>query len=268
MRSRAFLIAFAAIACAACAAVFDVSKLGPGTENDAGPDAQSADASADEDSAAPCPEGGASMRRIGAYCIDSTETTNADYAAFLDRTDGGASAPVNAACGEDRDRVPGDSWPVAPEWQKLPVVGVSFCDAWSYCKANGKRLCGRRGIYGGASLASSETSNAEQSEWYRACSKAATRRFPYGDEAAAGECATQNTLRLVGEKCEGGYAGIFDMVGNAKEWIDACDSQFNGVELCTLQGGDPIQDLADCKTVQVLGRHAKSPLAGIRCCAD
>jgi formylglycine-generating enzyme required for sulfatase activity len=276
-------IAIASIACGACSALFDVSKLGGGEaeRNDGGPDAltdaRTEDArdagtdatTAEEDSAAPCPgEAGAPMKRIGVFCIDSTEVTNAEYAAFLDRTDGGAAAPVHAACGDDRDRVPVANWPAAPAWGRLPVVGVSWCDAWSYCKAAGKRLCGRRGVYGGASLASSETSNAEASEWYRACSKAGTRRFPYGNEAVPGECATDNRLRWVGEKCEGGYAGIFDMVGNAAEWIDSCDSQFNGVELCALQGGDPTRDLADCKTVQVLGRHAKNPITGFRCCAD
>lgn len=280
-RSTLPWIAMGSIACAACSAFFDVSKLGAGGDepSDGGPEAASdagveaaidagIEASVDEDSEAPCPEAGAPMRRIGVYCIDSTEVTNDAYAAFLDRTDGGASAPVNAACGDDRDRVPAENWPADPVWGRLPVIGVSWCDAWSYCKSVGKRLCGRRGIYGGASLASSETSNAEASEWYRACSKAGTRRFPYGNEGVPGECATDGRLRWVGQKCEGGYAGIFDMVGNAAEWIDSCDSQFNGVELCALQGGDPTRDLADCKTVQVLGRHAKNPITGFRCCAD
>lgn len=274
-------LALATLACGACSAFFDLSKLGEDADGatDAAPDASRPDAEADdaagdaappeEDSNAPCPATDAgAMKRIGVFCIDTTEVTNTAYAAFLARTDGGAAAPVHAACGDDRDRVPAERWPAPPENGRMPVLAVSWCDAWSYCKSAGKRLCGRRGIYGGASLASSETSNADASEWYRACSKAGTKRFPYGDEPVPGECATTGFLRWVGEKCEGGYAGIFDMVGNAAEWIDACDQQFDGTEVCALMGGDPYENLADCKTVQLLGRHAKNPVSGFRCCAD
>lgn len=204
------------------------------------------------------------MRRIGVYCIDETEVTSGQYATFLDRTDGGSSAPVHPACAVDVDRLPAEGWPSPPEWRSLPVLSVSWCDAWSYCAAHGKRLCGRRG---GGALPSTETSNPAASEWYRACSKAGEKRLPYGNEPIVGECATNREVRWVGEKCEGGYRGIFDMVGNAAEWIDVC-STFGSLELCVLQGGDPFESLADCKTVKLLGRHAKNPVAGFRCCAD
>lgn len=269
MRRGWQLLVFAPLACAACGAFFDLSKLGAEADLvEGGADAADADAEShpDEDSSAPCVDAGVPMVRIGAYCIDATEVTQGEYEAFLARTDGGASAPAAPECGDDGDRVPKESWhPGDAFFRKFPVMGVSYCDAWSYCRAAGKRLCGRRG---GGALASADVANAETSEWYRACSKAGTKIYPYGDESVNNACATDNSVRPVGQGCEGGYTGIFDMVGNAGEWIDACDAEFQGTELCVMQGGHPTETLARCTTHRLLGRHAKFPFAGIRCCAD
>lgn len=272
MRRGWLLVGLAPVACAACGAFFDLSKLGAEAELvDSGPDAADAadaapEANPDEDSSAPCLDGGVPMKRIGAFCIDQTEVSQGDYETFLARTDGGASAPRSKECEDDRDRVPSEEWhPGEPFWRRFPVIGVSYCDAWSYCHAAGKRLCGRRG---GGALASADVGNAETNEWYRACSSAGTKTYPYGNQSVNNACATDNTLREVGQGCEGGYPGIFDMVGNAGEWVDACDVMFNGTPLCVMQGGHPTETFAKCTTHQVLGRNAKYPFAGIRCCAD
>lgn len=263
----------------ACSTLFDLSKLGPdpGAAPDSPPsapivsDAGSRDADSDaaeleEDSSAPCPAGsGAPMKRIGVYCIDTTEVTSGRYQAFLATTDAGATtAAAPAACAADLDRVPTENWPPRPEWKQLAVTDVSWCDAHAYCAHTGRRLCGRRG---GSSLVPGDSTNAATSEWYRACSKAGTKKLPYGDEPIVGECSTTNELRVVGEKCEGGYVGIFDMVGNAEEWVEAC-AGMAGVDMCMAQGGSALDRRADCTTAKAYGRHVKRPLVGFRCCAD
>lgn len=247
-----------AAACVACGAIFDLSALGRG--DDAGPSgsdggdaradaSDSSDGSIDEDSSAPCVfEAGAPMKRIGAYCIDSVEVTNAHYGKFLDRADAGSLGTVMpAACSSDLDRVPTENWP--PTWGDLPVTGVSWCDAYAFCAFAGKRLC------------------RSESEWYRACSKGGTKRLPYGDEPVVGECATVNELRPASGKCEGGYVGIFDMVGNAEEWTNDCASG-DPSATCAVRGGSALDSLADCTTSRPYPRGLKRPVLGFRCCAD
>ena len=259
------IVVAGAAASAACGALYDLSALGG--DNDAGgadgadggadgadaarvDAADAADGALDEDSSAPCVyEAGAPMKRIGAFCIDTIEVTNGAYGAFLDRADAGAIGAAPAACSAEIDRVPAENWPSRPEWVDLPVTGVNWCDATAFCAYAGKRLC------------------TSTKEWYRACSKAGTKRLPYGNEPVVGECATVNELRAASGKCEGGYVGIFDMVGNAEEWTSDCTSGDPGAT-CTVQGGSALDSLADCTTSRPYPRSIKRPLVGFRCCAD
>jgi formylglycine-generating enzyme len=152
------------------------------------------------------------------YCIDSTEVTNAHYAAFVAAKRGdtsGQRAECNWNTSFDPAEPLGDDYPVLLDW----------CDAVAYCKWAGKRLCGR---IGGGAIPSGEGSTASVSEWYNACSKGGTRVYSYGDELERDRCneaiwSPRAALR-VGEKaqCEGGYPGLFDMSGNTAEWEDSC----------------------------------------------
>ena len=73
--------------------------------------------------------------------------------------------------------------------------------------------------------------------------------------------------------CEGGYAGIFDMVGNVSEWIDDCDDTG-----CAHRGGsfgsgttpDAAAELdeVECLASGHIGRLSKYGSVGIRCCSD
>jgi sulfatase modifying factor 1 len=270
-------VLFVLLPCAGCSAFFDLAALGPGTSPpdttdaatndaivDAGQDAASDAPDELEDSSAPCPvDAGSAMRRVGAYCIDTTEVTNAAYGHFLDGLDGGSPAVRHAACSEKTDWTPTESWTVLGT---IPVRGVDWCDAFAYCASVGKRLCRRRG---GGPLSLADTASADAAEWYRACSKAGTRVFPYGDELIGGECATGGQVRAVGQGCEGGYLGIFDMVGNAMEWIDACSGDAAS-DVCTLMGGSVLDPSARCSTTTgaQFSRMARNPVMGFRCCAD
>jgi hypothetical protein len=73
--------------------------------------------------------------------------------------------------------------------------------------------------------------------------------------------------------CEGGYAGVFDLIGNAAEFIDACDFDKDGPppsssEIfigCLVAGGaSPSTGAAD----GWIGYPLTDSNTGFRCCAD
>src|SRR5262249_6416251 len=78
----------------------------------------------------------------GTFCIDATEVTNGAYKAFLAASPDPSAQP--AFCGWNTDYSPSSFY--GPD--DHPVVYVDWCDAYAYCEAAGKRLCGAIG--GGA----------------------------------------------------------------------------------------------------------------------
>jgi formylglycine-generating enzyme required for sulfatase activity len=177
-------------------------------------------------------------------CIDSTEVTADQYAVFVE-----AGVAVTAqidGCGDNTDFVPhaqGDAG-------NQPVQEVDWCDAYTFCDWAGKKLCGAMpGYDGGAPTdASGDAADAfshgmsvaagrdgNVNAWAWAC-KGGERDliYPYGYRADASACnsfASDWPMVPVASfpKCEGGYPGLFDMVGNAKEWIDECEGGVCGV---------------------------------------
>ncbi len=247
-----------------------------------------------------CPHGpfGSAMIEVPApdgssYCIDAFEVTNDAYATFLATDPTPADQPPRCFGPDPGDwydpqcvnSVPGNTegfvpyyWPPEPGHEKHPVVGVEWCDAHSFCKANDKRLCGR---IGGEEIDHGEVRDDDQaamdqvlanfedpslSEWYNACSAAGTKPWAYGDAFEKGRCAV-GELAAVGqyERCEGGFAGLFDMSANADEWENGrlCvievppDFDDDGGEYRMTRGGG----------CQGLPRRLDGG-AGIRCCAD
>lgn len=173
----------------------------------------------------------------GSYCVDATEVSNARYAAFL------ASANVCAQpsfCAWNTSFVPAAAWPAPVEKADHPVVHVDWCDAYAYCASVGKRLCGRIG--GGANAADAFDDPAK-SQWFRACSNAGTRTYPYGNAYSTSACnggdLDLKTTVVVGSKaaCVGGYPGLFDMSGNVWEWEDSCSAVTGAADPCRLRGG-------------------------------
>jgi formylglycine-generating enzyme required for sulfatase activity len=150
-------------------------------------------------------------------------------------------------------------WPPTLGTEARPVVGVDWCDAWSFCDWAGKRLCG---ALDGSQLPFTSAGGAT-SEWSIACSRDGQRVFPYGDVVEVGTMAT----------CEGGFAGVRDMSGNAHEWIDACAG--NG-ECALLGGGIGGHSAADMQCSSAAGIQRTLPgddgglswirETGFRCC--
>jgi formylglycine-generating enzyme required for sulfatase activity len=75
--------------------------------------------------------------------------------------------------------------------------------------------------------------------------------------------------------CDGGYGGIFDMIGNAAEWEDSCDDPGDAgdqVALCMVRGGSfrfPVDaSTQTCTNIDVESpRQTRSNDIGFRCCA-
>lgn len=216
-----------------------------------------ADAAADAPSS-PCPPGlpGPTMVEIpdAGFCVDSTEVTNAQYSEFLAATaDGGDAGFLDG--GLPADCLPFVSFapkPQSPGGQNEPVTYVSWCDAWAYCRWAGKHLC-------------TGQSDAGAGEWRDVCTRGGTRALPYGDSPEAGACNVVSAAQaavMSFPNCEGGYAGVFDMIGNVHEWIDECSAGS-----CTSVGGWAGNGAAtSCATQQPFGQRSVSNGLGLRCC--
>ena len=115
----------------------------------------------------------------------------------------------------------------------LPVSGVDWCDAYAYCKAQSKRLCGR---IGGTTLPKAEFSDPSKSQWMNACTSGGQFTHTFG---AWQGLSSQDTCNGAGNWQTGqtpaavpvgslsgcassaaGYAGVFDLTGNVAEWED------------------------------------------------
>jgi formylglycine-generating enzyme required for sulfatase activity len=119
-----------------------------------------------------------------------------------------------------------------------PINGISWFDADKYCKAQGKRL-------------------PTEAEWEKAARGGDARLYPWGDEEASCEQAIMKGVEegrgcgvlKSGKKPETGYPwnvgsrapnpyGLYDMAGNAYEWVndwfstsyEACGEDCSGVD--------------------------------------
>jgi len=280
-------VAGAGVALAACSLVVDTDGLASevaegaldgassaaegATPTDAPPDdpRETPDADAGADAFGPCVgRAGPTGIRVGTYCIDATEVTVADYKAFLAASPTEIPAPP-ATCAWNTSYTPG-AWPVAGD--TLPVTDVDWCDAYMYCAWAGKRLCG---AIGGGPTAPFDVDDPAVDQWFAACSAGGTRRRPYGDASA--DAAVCNVVPTDGgglwnvassPACSGGYPGIYDLLGNATEWVDSCTGTAGATDDCRIReswyGGERS---ADCATTGVRGRDTHHSARGFRCCS-
>jgi len=217
---------------------------------------------------------GPTMVNVGAYFIDSTEVTAGHYRAFLEaRGDDVSGQPSacswNTTFWDDAIRMNPDD---------RPMTNLDWCDAHAFCAWAGKRLCGRIG--GGAipvPLVGSEPSlesmyDPEESQWYRACggpNGAAHPSAPGGCNTPGPDGALAAVATFPG--CEGYYDGVFDLEGNAAEWVDACVSDEGAEDLCFLMGGSYVftadESFCDRVPAEYPRRDSAAPF-GFRCCND
>ena len=147
-------------------------------------------------------EGPAQTIEMKAYYIDKFEVTNAQYKQFCDAT--GWPYPTETQTNRDYFNNYPDS----------PIIGVSWFDASSYAQWAGKRL-------------------PTEEEWEKAASwdpkTGSKRQWPWGDEPDPDRANFSGGPYPVGSFPEGASAyGVYDMVGNAAEWVNAFYQAYPG----------------------------------------
>lgn len=225
-------------------------------------------------SGAGCPgTAGPTMVNIGAFCIDSTEVTRAQYAEFL-IAKGSDLTGQPADCFNNLNFVPGlavsetacATGAFDPTTNpNHPVTCVDWCDAATYCSWAGKRLCGD--LAGGV-----PSGPPGAGEWYYVCSQGGTTDYPYGGTSDPSACVTApQSTALAPVKSKPGCTGqsqpfndVYDISGNAAEWTrkpPLADPEAWGASYRALS-------TAKCGiwgTAKVLQMY---PELGFRCCAD
>jgi formylglycine-generating enzyme required for sulfatase activity len=252
----------------------------PAVASDAGDAFAPIEAGVDGVDPAACPgTGGPGMVRLPrGYCIDRTEVTRSQYETWL------ATNPTTA--GQD-PRCDWNTTFTPPGWCAMvacqgadcgahPQACVDWCDAFAYCKAVGKRLCGARS--GGPVEYGDGYADASQSQWYNACTSGGVHAFPYGDTyekvrcngSDSGLAMTAAAGSLAGCQSPAAfYDGVFDLSGNLAEWEDACDGATGAEDKCRLRGGsyDTYYLGMDCNQDYSVRRGLITQTQGIRCCS-
>lgn len=231
------------------------------------PDADADAAIIEAGDASDCPQTGRgpAMVRYGSFCIDSTEVTNDQYAAFLAAGDKPAQPSV---CSWNSTFEPQSSWPPAGGQGGLPVVEVDWCDARAFCAWAGKRLCG---YIGGGALATADENDPAKDQWFAACSGGGARNYPYGNALVTSACNISGSRVATGSlaSCQGSIPGLYDMSGNVTEHIDVCQGSQGAADRCAHRGGH-FNDTADarlrCTASQSTARQSRYGDVGIRCC--
>ena len=174
---------------------------------------------------------------LPAFFIDAFEVSNEQYFAFV--TAKGAAAPASWV----GQRYPGD------EQALRPVQGVTFQWATAYCQSLGKRL-------------------PSEAEWEAAARGTDGRVFPWGADAAAGglpDSGTYDRGSIVANKTP---EGVFDLTGNAWEWVgDTYDTRVKA-DLHILRGGQNGYLRKSSLRLPVSNQSSALKIAGFRCAAD
>jgi hypothetical protein len=199
------------------------------------------------------------------FCIDATEVTVKDYAAFVGSPTGFTPKCPGHDYAAKPKSAPGDGY---------PVVGVDWCDAYDYCQWAGKRLCGN---INGGSIAPGEWMDATRSAWFYACTNGGTTSFPYGNTYQSTTCAgeTYTATVAVGSLlgCHGTaapFSAVFDMSGNVAEWEDGCDDPVDAADkTCPSRGGWISETEATMRCDDNSSQYAReyNDQTGFRCCS-
>jgi len=224
------------------------------------------------------------------FAIDATEVTVLAYSQFLD---GRAPPPRETSdpkCAWNESYVPAvtslnldpncetsfDYEALLADAPDRPVACVDLCDARDYCAWAGGHLCGA--IEGG--VLTGDTRNTDVDAWYVACSLSGAQPYAYGDTFDVSACNvdgnpaggmgadTVSVATLPG--CEGPLAGLHDMNGNVKEWLDYCeDAEDLSQSVCYRVGGaffegEAAQSRCDATTLGFRATAGKD--TGVRCC--
>lgn len=221
------------------------------------------------------------------YCIDSTEVTRAQYAAWLATvTPERIARRPSTWCAWNTTFTP-DAPGMAgthvcqTNCDNHPQVRVDWCDAHAYCMDVGKSLCGK---IGREALAYADYADVTKSEWYSACTSGGQNTYTYGTNYSSGTCNTSDrwtsdtatTVAVASSpQCQGTgqYAGVYDLSGNVQEWEDSCapiDYNYPERDKCRVRGGAYHlfkQSETACNYDASWDRFLHDDSIGFRCCS-
>jgi formylglycine-generating enzyme len=232
----------------------------------------------------PAPDG-------GTFCIDSTEVTQAQYAAFLAAKNGDTSGQ-SSECSWNTSfaaysppDVDAGEIPYDPSSYGSYPAEVDWCDAVAFCQWAGKSLCAvgiQGGVDGGVSV------NWSDDQWIWACTGGNT--YPSLNADGGADCVNPDVEPDGGAVPDNGYllqsvnsdsacqssnkafGGIFDQLGNVSEWVDYCADGLNGTspgEQCIFLGRYGRPCLPYPNRDMLVGQNVTQMDAGgpgIRCC--
>lgn len=238
----------------------------------------------------PCPgTKGPVMVRVGTamnnFCVDSTEVTVGQYREFTTAIGADVSGQP-PECAWNTSYAAGAGGPT----DDIPIAGVDWCDAHAYCKFAGKRLCGKQqaDTFAG-SVSEGDLGDFNTNEWLLACSNVGQLRYPYGGiqqplACNTGEADAGRTVPVKSKTtCQGGFPGVYDMVGNLWEWFDGpCPPPDAGKDAaakdagpqkqeCVVKGGSYLvtgSNLGCATDGRGASRDRRSLDIGFRCCSD
>ena len=205
----------------------------------------------------------------GSFFVDATEVTVAQYGLFLAAKAGDVSGQ-SAVCSWNQSYYDG---PVPMDPDNFPQTSVDWCDAAAYCAWAGEHLCGH---IGGGPIARADIFDETLSQWFVACGGGGFHPNGNPDTLGSPRCNSgSGALAPVASfaTCEGYYPGVFDMEGNAAEWVDSCAGETGASDVCYLMGGG-IFDNGGSFCDEVYGdegepyhREDQAGAFGFRCCS-
>jgi formylglycine-generating enzyme required for sulfatase activity len=209
-----------------------------------------------------CTVRGPTMVQVASsFYIDSTEVTSAQYQIFL-TANGTDTSGQPSVCAWNTTYQPAAALNAATD----PVTNVDWCDALAYCTWAGKHLCG---AIGGGPIAIADALMATKSQWFLACGGPGGSSHPNGTSVCNSTGGTTDLAPVATfPGCEGFYSGVYDLEGNAAEWVDSCDSNDAGAtDTCHSLGGSFYDNQSYCTESYDWPRNKTQYGQGFRCCA-
>lgn len=215
------------------------------------------------------------MVNMGGWCIDTTEVTQAHYAAFLAAKGTDTSNQV-PACKNNSSFDPSQKGQAcAAEYQPSvrpddAVSCIDWCDAAAYCAWAGKRLCGNTA---GGPLDDTSVLDPTKNQYLFACSNGGLTKWPYGNLHVDGKCSWGgNDPVKSAPGCHGmsaPFSEVYDLVGNAAEWIDYCPTAASCAKAGNVDEAQvhPTSDPLTCPAIEVLNLMYVDTASGFRCCS-
>ncbi len=215
----------------------------------------------------------------GSYSIDAHEVTVGEYADWIKTSPSVIGQPP--VCSWNTDFQPSTvptGWPDVTDERDHPITYVDWCDAVAYCAAHARRLCGR---IGGGAVDWTKRTDANESQWFNACTSGGTHAYTYGGASyVPGLCNSGNadgaqrvTAAQSHPDCHAteAYSGVYDLSGNVWEWEDACDSTTKGEDAkCALRGGAWDNNASESRCAETGFAYSRSNadgFVGFRCCS-